>query len=202
MSTIKDPIVWMDCEMTGLNVEQDSLIEVSVLITDSELNIVDTKGLDVVIKADKPAAVENMDDIVTAMHTKSGLINEIKDGLDLDDAQKEVLSYIKKYISEPGIALLAGNSVGMDKAFLQKYMPEVIAYLHYRILDVSTIKELTRRWYPDVYNNAPEKAEGHRALADIFESIQELKFYRNTIFVPEPGPSVATLQEINKKYSQ
>ncbi|MFT4186706.1 MAG: oligoribonuclease [Micrococcaceae bacterium] len=201
MATKNEPIVWIDCEMTGLDPKIDSLIEVAVLITDSNLEVLDTKGIDIVIKADKPEAVENMNDFVTQMHTNSGLIEEIKTGADLQDAEAEVLAYIQKFIPKPGKALLAGNSIGTDKAFLSEYMPKVVDHLHYRVIDVSTVKELARRWFPRAYFNAPKKAEGHRALADIIESIKELQYYREAVFLADPGYSSEELAEISKKYN-
>jgi oligoribonuclease len=173
--------------MTGLDLVNDALIEVSVHITDGELNLLD-EGLDVVIRPE-PAAVEQMNDFVRNMHTNSGLINELADGLSMQEATDQVLSHIKRYVPEPGTALLAGNSVGNDKNFLLRDMPAVIEHLHYRIIDVSTVKELARRWYPAVFENAPEKTGNHRALGDIVDSLVELRYYRDAIMVAAPGPS-------------
>ncbi|MSS84925.1 oligoribonuclease [Actinomycetaceae bacterium WB03_NA08] len=179
-------MVWIDCEMTGLDPKFDELVEVAVVITDSELNVVDP-GMDVVIKPSQ-AALAHMDDFVTNMHTESGLIDELEAGLSLGEAEQQVLDYIKRFVPEPRVASLAGNSVGQDKLFLLEYMPEVAQHLHYRVIDVSTIKELAKRWYPRVYACAPEKHGGHRALADILESIQELVYYRKALFPAELNP--------------
>lgn len=172
--------------MTGLDPKFDELVEVAVVITDSELNVVDP-GMDVVIKPSQ-AALAHMDDFVTNMHTESGLIDELEAGLSLGEAEQQVLDYIKRFVPEPRVASLAGNSVGQDKLFLLEYMPEVAQHLHYRVIDVSTIKELAKRWYPRVYACAPEKHGGHRALADILESIQELVYYRKALFPAELNP--------------
>lgn len=187
VNEITEHLVWIDCEMTGLDLEKDCLVEVAVVITDSELEVVDA-GLDVVIKP-RPDSLANMGDFVTNMHTESGLINEFETGLELADAEQVVLEYIKRFVPNAKTAPLAGNSIGTDRMFLNKYMPELDQHLHYRNVDVSSIKELTRRWYPRVYFQLPKKAGGHRALADILESIQELKYYRKTVFVELPGPS-------------
>jgi oligoribonuclease len=178
--------------MTGLNPDQDSLVEIAVVITDSELNVVD-EGIDLVIKP-RPESVELMGDFVRNMHTTSGLINEFDSGLDIEDAERQVLEYIKKFIPNVNDAPLAGNTIGTDRMFIAKYMPQVDAHLHYRSIDVSSIKELSRRWYPRVYFQMPKKGGDHRALADILESINELRYYRETVFVPLPGPSSAEAQ--------
>ncbi|MBV1778612.1 oligoribonuclease [Paeniglutamicibacter sp. ABSL32-1] len=185
-----EKIVWIDCEMTGLSLEHDALIEVAVLVTDAELNILGD-GVDVVIKP-PAAALEQMGDFVRTMHTASGLITELDAGLEMADAQKLVMDYIRSHAPEPNKALLAGNSVGTDKNFLARDMPEVTEHLHYRILDVSTIKELARRWYPRAFFQAPAKTGNHRALGDIRDSIDELKYYRATVMVPAPGPDSAS----------
>lgn len=196
---ITEHLVWIDCEMTGLDLEKDCLVEVAVVITDSELELVDA-GLDVVIKP-RPDSLANMGDYVTNMHTESGLINEFDNGLDLKDAEQVILEYIKRFIPTAKSAPLAGNSIGTDRMFLNKYMPELDQHLHYRNIDVSSIKELSRRWYPRVYFQLPKKAGGHRALADILESIQELKYYRKTVFVDLPGPSSDEAQAAAKSLS-
>lgn len=187
-------MVWIDCEMTGLDIENDALIEVAVLVTDSELNILGD-GVDVVIKPDE-AALSQMGDFVRQMHTTSKLLDELPNGITMAEAEAAVIEYITKWVPEPNKAQLAGNSVGTDKMFLARDMPEVIAYLHYRIIDVSTIKELARRWYPRAYFQAPAKNGGHRALGDIRDSINELRYYREAIFVPAPGPDSATAKKI------
>ena len=179
--------MWIDCEMTGLDIDSDELVEIAVVITDYELTIIDP-GLDLIIKPN-PAALENMSDFVRSMHETSGLINEIPNGISAAEAETLVLEYVLRFIPADQKAPLAGNSIGTDRAFLTKYMPRLDDQLHYRNVDVSSIKELARRWYPRVYFNAPAKDGGHRALADILESIRELSYYRQTVFVADPGPS-------------
>jgi oligoribonuclease len=181
-----DRIVWIDCEMTGLSIGRDALIEVAALVTDFELNQLGD-GIDVVIKP-PGAALEQMDDFVRTMHTTSGLLDELDAGTTMSRAQQQVLDYVREWAPEAGRAPLAGNTVGTDRAFLARDMPELESHLHYRIIDVSSIKELSRRWYPRVYFSSPKKSGGHRALADIRESIAELRYYRAAVFVPQPGP--------------
>ncbi len=173
--------------MTGLNVEKDCLVEIAVVVTDSELNVLDT-GLDLVIKPN-PESLANMNEFVTEMHTNSGLINEFEQGHDLATAERMVLAYVQRWVNDPRQAPLAGNSIGTDRMFINRYMPTLDSFLHYRNIDVSSIKELTRRWFPKVYFQLPKKDGGHRALADILESIKELKYYRKTVFVEQPGPT-------------
>ncbi|MEX3609721.1 oligoribonuclease [Rothia sp. LK2588] len=194
MSTSNERIVWIDCEMTGLSLEKDALIEVAVLVTDAELNILGD-GVDVVIKPPQEA-LDNMNDFVTNMHKTSGLLPELAEGTTMQDAQEQVLAYIKEHVPAAGKAQLAGNSIGTDKTFLVRDMPELIDYLHYRVIDVSTIKELARRWYPKAYYNAPAKTGNHRALGDIRDSIDELRYYRDAVFVPAPGPDSDESQKI------
>jgi oligoribonuclease len=184
---ISENLVWIDCEMTGLNPETDCLVEVAVVITNSELELLD-EGLDVVIKP-RPESWNNMSEFVRNMHTESGLINEVENGLSLEDAEQVILDYVKRFVPNAKEAPLAGNTIGTDRMFLNKYMPQLDQHLHYRNIDVSSIKELTRRWYPRVYFQLPKKDGGHRALADILESIQELRYYRQTVMVPAPGPT-------------
>ena len=191
---MNDRLVWIDCEMTGLDHEHDALIEIACLVTDGELNIADD-GVDVIIKP-PPEAVDQMSDVVREMHTKSGLLAGLGQGVTLDEAQDIVLSYIQQHVSEPRRVPLCGNSIATDRSFIARDMPQLDAYLHYRMVDVSSIKELARRWYPRVYFASPAKRGGHRALADTRESVQELRYYRETIFVPEPGPDTATAREI------
>jgi oligoribonuclease len=195
MASSTDLLVWIDCEMTGLDVSIDELVEVAVVITDYDLAPVDP-GFSVVIKPDK-AAYDNMGEFVLAMHKESGLLDEIPQGIALADAEYAVNEYILKYVPTPQSAPLAGNTIGTDRTFLAKYMPRVDSHLHYRSIDVSSIKELSRRWYPRVYFNAPAKNGGHRALADILESIRELEYYRKAVFVGEPGPSTEQVQTIS-----
>ena len=189
-----DRLVWIDCEMTGLDLTRDALIEIACLVTDSELVVLD-EGLDLIIKP--PAeALDQMEDVVREMHTTSGLLAELPAGITLAEAQDQVLAYIRRYVREPRRVPLAGNSIATDRAFIARDMPEVDAFLHYRMVDVSSIKELARRWYPRTYFASPPKRGGHRALADITESIQELRYYRETIFVPAPGPDSATARQV------
>ena len=182
----KDRMVWIDLEMTGLNLGSDEIVEIACIVNEADLTELDG-GIDIVVKPnDAPLAA--MDEFVVNMHQASGLITEIPGGTTLADAQQQVLAYIQKYVSEAGKAHLAGSSVYVDRGFLTKYMPELDSYLHYRLIDVSSIKELTRRWYPRVYFGSPEKTGNHRALADIRESIAELRYYRDAVFVAQPGP--------------
>jgi oligoribonuclease len=173
--------------MTGLNVEKDCLVEIAVVVTDSELNVLDP-GLDLVIKPN-PASLANMNDFVTEMHTSSGLINEFEQGHELEVAERMVLEYVQRWVTDPRQAPLAGNSIGTDRMFINRFMPTLDSFLHYRNIDVSSIKELTRRWFPKVYFQLPKKDGGHRALSDILESIKELQYYRKTVFVEQPGPT-------------
>ncbi len=188
-----DVLVWIDCEMTGLDLAVDELVEVAVVVTDFELNVLDP-GFSAVIRPDR-SALDNMGEYVTAMHTSSGLIAEIPNGLSLADAEYQVLEYIIRFAPENRTAPLAGNTIGTDRAFLAKFMPRVDAHLHYRNVDVSSIKELARRWFPRIYFQAPAKNGGHRALADIRESIRELDYYRRTVFTAAPGPTSEQAQQ-------
>jgi oligoribonuclease len=190
-------IVWIDCEMTGLDTANDALIEVAALVTDSELNILGD-GVDVVIKPDD-AALAQMNDFVRDMHTRSGLLKELPAGKTLAEAEEAVMAYIRKWVPDVRKAPLAGNSVGTDRVFLARDMPAVVEHLHYRVIDVSTIKELARRWFARAYFQAPAKLGGHRALGDIKDSIDELRYYREAVFVPTPGPDSATAQEISRR---
>ncbi|WP_314147316.1 oligoribonuclease [uncultured Leifsonia sp.] len=192
MATSSDRLVWIDCEMTGLDLEVDELVEIAVVITDFDLNVLDP-GLSIVIKPDA-SALENMSEFVREMHTTSGLIEEIPNGKSLAEAEYEVLEYVLKFAPGARSAPLAGNTIGTDRMFLAKYMPRLDNHLHYRNVDVSSIKELARRWYPRIYFNAPAKNGGHRALADILESIRELDYYRSAAFVAEPGPTTEETQ--------
>ena len=180
--------MWIDCEMTGLNLGSDALIEVAALVTDSELNILGD-GVDVVIHADDDALAA-MPDVVSVMHAKSGLTEEVRRStVTVAEAEQLVLDYVKAHVPDARSAPLCGNSIATDRGFLTRDMPALDGYLHYRMIDVSSIKELTRRWYPRVYFAQPQKGMAHRALADITESIRELAYYRQTVFVPLPGPS-------------
>jgi len=196
--SVNDRIVWIDCEMTGLSLEADALIEVAALVTDFELNQLGD-GVDVVIRP-PDAALEQMDDFVRTMHTTSGLLEELPSGTTMEDAQEQVLAYIREWVPEPRKAPLGGNTVGTDRNFLARDMAELEAHLHYRIIDVSSIKELSRRWYPRAYFGSPKKSGGHRALADIRESIAELRYYREAVFVAPPGPDSETAKGIAARH--
>jgi oligoribonuclease len=193
-----DQLVWIDCEMTGLDLARDALIEIACIVTDGQLVALDD-GVDLVIKP--PAeALDHMPEVVREMHTASGLLGELASGITLAEAQEQVLAYVRRYVPEPKKAPLCGNSIATDRMFIARDMPELDAFLHYRMVDVSSIKELARRWYPRAYFASPEKHGGHRALADIKESIRELQYYREAIFVPPPGPDTATARAIAAKY--
>ncbi|OMH29657.1 oligoribonuclease [Tersicoccus phoenicis] len=194
MAITQERIVWIDCEMTGLDPVADALIEVAVLVTDSDLNILGD-GIDVVIKP-PAAALEAMGDFVRQMHTDSGLLNELDAGVSLAEAERQVLDYLRAWVPGPKKAPLGGNSVGTDRVFLVRDMPAVVDHLHYRIIDVSTVKELSRRWFPRAYFQAPAKTGGHRALGDIRDSIDELRYYRGAVMVPPPGPDSETARRI------
>jgi len=193
-----DRLVWIDCEMTGLDLARDALIEIACLVTDGNLTVLD-EGVDLVIKP--PAeSVDGMLPVVRDMHTTSGLISELASGVTLAEAQEQVLRYVRSHIPDARKVPLCGNSIATDRAFLARDMPELDAFLHYRMVDVSSIKELARRWYPRAYFASPPKHGGHRALADIRESIQELRYYREAVFVPQPGPDSAAAREIASHY--
>ncbi|NKZ02919.1 oligoribonuclease [Actinomadura latina] len=196
---MNERLVWIDCEMTGLDLRNDALIEIAALVTDSELNILD-EGVDVVIKP-PPETVTQMTKVVRDMHTTSGLLEALPSGITLAEAEEIVLSYIRTHVKDAKKAPLCGNSIATDRSFLARDMPALDAHLHYRMVDVSSIKELARRWYPRVYFASPEKKGGHRALADITESIQELRYYRAAVFVPQPGPDSDMARSIAAKVS-
>ncbi|MFE9691430.1 oligoribonuclease [Micromonospora sp. NPDC005806] len=190
-----DLLVWIDCEMTGLDLGRDALIEVAALVTDPDLNVLG-EGVDVVIHADE-AALDGMPEIVRTMHAKSGLTDEVRRStVTLAEAEDMVLDYVSNHVKDPRTAPLCGNSIATDRGFIARDMPRLDAHLHYRMIDVSSIKELCRRWYPRVYFGQPQKGLAHRALADIRESIRELEYYRRTIFVPLPGPDVESAKAI------
>ena len=191
---MNDRLVWIDCEMTGLDLGADALIEVAALVTDFDLNVLGD-GVDIVVKP-PPEALDQMDDFVRTMHTKSGLLEVLGEGVTLEEAEQQVLGYIREFCPEGSRPPLAGNTVATDRAFLSRDMPDLESYLHYRIVDVSSIKELSRRWYPRAYFNAPAKTGNHRALADIQESIEELRYYRSAVFVPPPGPDSDTAKAL------
>lgn len=195
VSVVRDELVWIDCEMTGLDLKTDRLIEIAVLVTDADLNILGD-GLDVVIHTDDEA-LASMIPVVTDMHTRSGLIDEVKAStVTVAEAEEQVLDYIRGHVKQAKTAPLAGNSIATDRGFIARDMPKLDDYLHYRMIDVSSIKELCRRWYPRIYFGQPEKGLAHRALADIHESIRELQYYRRTAFVPPPGPSTSDIAAV------
>ncbi len=195
LGAVRDELVWIDCEMTGLDLHSDKLIEIAALVTDAELNILGD-GIDVVIHADD-AALSSMVDVVAEMHSRSGLTREVKASVvDLATAETMVLDYIGEHVKQPKTAPLAGNSIATDRSFIARDMPTLDSFLHYRMIDVSSIKELCRRWYPRIYFGQPAKGLAHRALADIHESILELQFYRRTAFVAQPGPSTSQIAEV------
>jgi oligoribonuclease len=183
-----DRLVWVDCEMTGLDLRRDALIEIAVLVTDSDLHILDD-GIDLVIAA-PPELLDDMQPVVREMHAASGLTDLVRTSTTtVADAERQVIEHLRKHVPDARTVPLCGNSIATDRAFLARDMPELDAFLHYRMVDVSSIKELCRRWYPRVYFAQPQKGLAHRALADIRESIRELRYYRSTIFVPVPGPT-------------
>ncbi|MCX6460524.1 MAG: oligoribonuclease [Actinobacteria bacterium] len=189
-----DRIVWIDCEMTGLELGHDALVEIACVVTDSELNELD-EGIDLIIRTDEQT-LAGMPDIVRQMHTSSGLLNDIPSGMELSEAAALVLEYVRKHVPDARKAPLAGSSVYVDRGFIARDMPELDAHLHYRLIDVSTIKELSRRWYPRAYFASPKKNGGHRALADILESIAELRYYRAAVMTPPPGLDADALAAI------
>ena len=180
MANENPPLVWVDCEMTGLDLNKDALIEIAVLVTDENLNVLGD-GIDLVIFADQKS-LEEMSPEVRSMHTESGLIEKLKDGVAMSVAEEKILEYLSNFTAA-GKSPIAGNSIGMDRNFINRDMPKLGSFLHYRSIDVSSIKELARRWYPKVYFNAPKKTGNHRALGDIQDSIAELKYYRENIFI-------------------
>jgi oligoribonuclease len=191
---VNELMVWVDCEMTGLDLVNDDLIEVAALVTDGNLKVLG-EGVDLVVKP-SVAALDQMSDFVRNMHQASGLLAELDLGLSISEAEEQVLAYLREYVPEARKAPLAGNTIGTDRAFLARQMPELETYVHYRNVDVSSIKELVRRWYPKVYYQSPAKSGNHRALADIQESIEEMRYYRDAVFVPLPGPDSAAAKVI------
>ncbi len=195
---MNEHLVWVDCEMTGLDLKADALIEVAALVTDSELNVLGN-GIEVVIRP--PAeALAQMGEFVRTMHENSGLLPLLENGMTMADAEEQVLAYVREHVPEPRRAPLAGNTIGTDRAFLARDMPTLEGHVHYRNVDVSSIKELARRWYPRAYYNTPAKTGNHRALADIRESIEELRYYREALFVVPPGPNTDALRELAAKH--
>jgi oligoribonuclease len=192
---VNDRLVWIDCEMTGLDLRNDALIEIAALVTDGSLHVLG-EGVDLVIHADE-SALSAMPDVVRDMHARSGLTEEVRRStVTLREAEDQVLAYIREHVPDPHTAPLAVNSIATDRGFLARDMPVLDAHLHYRMVDVSSIKELCRRWFPRVFYAKPEKGMAHRALADIRESIRELDYYRHTLFVPPPGPTSEEAQAV------
>lgn len=193
--SVREELVWIDCEMTGLDLKSDKLIEIAALVTDADLNVLGD-GIDVVIHAE-PHDMSGMVEVVAKMHAKSGLDKEVlASDIDMATAEKMVLDYIRSHVKSANTAPLCGNSIATDRGFIARDMPTLDTFLHYRMIDVSSIKELCRRWYPRIYFGQPEKGLAHRALADIHESIQELKYYRQTAFVAAPGPSTSEIAAV------
>lgn len=195
---MSDRLVWIDCEMTGLDLVHDALIEVAALVTDADLTVLG-EGIDLVVKPPQEA-LDQMVPVVRDMHTASGLLTELEHGVSLAEAEERVLAYVREHVPEPRRAPLAGNSVATDRGFLARDLPALETHLHYRIVDVSSIKELVRRWYPKVYYASPEKAGNHRALGDIRDSIEELRYYRAAVFVPAPGPDTTTARALAARF--
>jgi oligoribonuclease len=192
---VNDRLVWIDCEMTGLDLRHDALIEIAALVTDGELRVLGD-GVDLVIHADE-SLLSGMPDVVRDMHARSGLTDEVRrSSVTLREAEDQVLAYVREHVPDVRTAPLAGNSIATDRSFLARDMPELDSHLHYRMVDVSSIKELCRRWFPRVFYAKPEKGMAHRALADIRESIRELDYYRRTLFVPPPGPTSEEAQAV------
>lgn len=196
---MNERLVWIDCEMTGLSLETDALVEVAALVTDFDLNVIG-EGIDVLIKPPQ-AALDQMIDFVRNMHVSSGLLEELEGGTTMEDAERQVLAYIKEHCPDGSRPPLGGNTVATDRAFLARDMPTLEGFLHYRNVDVSSIKELARRWYPRTYFAAPAKRGNHRALADIQESIEELRYYREAVFVPQPGLDTTAAREVAAKHA-
>jgi oligoribonuclease len=196
---VNDKLVWIDCEMTGLSLETDALVEVAALVTDYDLNVLGD-GIDLIVKPPQ-AALEQMNDFVREMHTSSGLLTKLDAGLSVREAEEQVLSYVREFVKEPGKAPMAGNTIGTDRAFLARDMTELESWLHYRVIDVSSIKELARQWFPRAYFAAPVKAGHHRALVDIQESIEELRYYRRAVFTADPGIDSETARAIASEVS-
>jgi oligoribonuclease len=195
-ASVDDRLVWIDLEMTGLDLQRHRIVELAVLVTDAHLDVL-VDGLDLVVHQ-PPDVMAEMDNFVRKMHTKSGLLTEIeRSSLSLEAAGKHAIEYIKQFVPEPGTAPMCGNSIGVDRRFLDRYLPELDRYLHYRSIDVSSLKELCRRWYPEAYKKRPSKTEAHRALDDVRESVAELRYYRDTIMRP-PTPSPVPTQPESK----
>lgn len=199
-NTPAEQIVWIDCEMTGLDVDLDGLCEIAVIVTDFELRPLHP-GFELVINPGE-AALSQMNDFVRGMHEKSGLLPRIASGASIADAEQQVIDYLKQHVTPGRKPIVAGNTIGMDRRFVAKYMPTLEQQLHYRSIDVSTVKELSRQWYPAAFFGAPEKRGGHRALADIAESIQELAYFREAVLVAGKGPDKAESEGIAARVSE
>lgn len=193
-NTPAEQLVWIDCEMTGLDIDKDGLCEIAVIVTDFELTPLHP-GFEIVIHPGTEA-LDHMGDFVRSMHKSSGLLPRIKDGVSVAEAERQVIEYIKKHVTAGKRPIVAGNTIGMDRRFITKYMPALEETLHYRSIDVSTIKELSRQWFPAAFFGSPKKRGGHRALADIAESIQELAYFRGAVLVARPGPDKAASEQI------
>lgn len=197
----QDRIVWVDCEMTGLDLAKDALVEIAVIVTEADLSEID-EGVSFIIRPDDMTLLDSMEPVVHTMHTDSGLLTEIPHGITLAEAEAAVLDYVRQHVPEARRAPLAGSSVYVDRGFLARDMPAFDAHLHYRLIDSSTVKELSRRWYPRVYFASPEKKGNHRALGDIQESIAELRYYRDAVFVPLPGPDTQSARATAATHTQ
>jgi len=193
-------LVWIDCEMTGLDVDTDGLCEIAVIVTDFDLKPLHP-GFELVINPGAEA-LEQMNSFVRGMHEKSGLLPRIEQGVSVEEAERQVIAYLAQHFTAGHRPLVAGNTIGMDRRFIAKYMPTLEEKLHYRSIDVSTIKELSRRWFPAAFFGAPAKRGGHRALADIAESIQELAYFRNAVLVAQPGPDKAASEQLAGEMSE
>jgi oligoribonuclease len=191
-------LVWVDCEMTGLALDADALVEIAVLVTDARLNVLGD-GLDLIVRP-PDSALEQMDEYVRAMHTKSGLLDLLDNGTTLEEAQHEVMTYVRRWVPEARRAPMAGNTISTDRGFIARDLPALDQHLHYRVVDVSSVKELVKRWFPRAYFAAPAKAGGHRAMADILESIAELRYYREAVFVADPGPDTESARAIAARH--
>ncbi|MGO1537929.1 MAG: oligoribonuclease [Leucobacter sp.] len=199
-NTPAEQIVWIDCEMTGLDVDSDGLCEIAVIVTDFDLKPLDL-GFEIVINPGDDV-LTSMNDFVRNMHKTSGLLPRIEEGVTVDEAERQVIDYLRRLVTAGRRPLVAGNTIGMDRRFIAKYMPTLEEKLHYRSIDVSTIKELSRRWYHAAYFESPKKQGGHRALADIAESIQELAYFRETVMLPAPGPDKLAATKVSDVVSE
>jgi oligoribonuclease len=196
---VTDRLVWIDCEMTGLDLKADALIEVAALVTDFDLNVLGD-GIDLIVKPPQEA-LDQMGDFVRTMHETSGLLDVLNEGVSIQAAEEQVMAYLHEHCPDGSRPPLAGNTVATDRSFLARDMTTLDSFLHYRIVDVSSIKELSRRWFPRAYFQAPAKVGNHRALADIQESIEELRYYREAVFVASPGPTSIEARDIAGRHA-